>query len=164
VRLREQARRDQLAAFLLLVWTMTIGLASIALATAERHARGLFTLAVTSPLASALIVTAVAEGRLGVGGLIRPGLVWRFPLRWYLLATLAIGAVYFAAGTVAGSLLLLARTRSVLACMVLHLSINTWAAIMDLPAGSLGPLVAGRALLFVGAIALMPRPLLRRPA
>ena len=75
---------------------------------------------------------------------------------WFLLVSALTWSVIW--------MLLLARTRSVLACMVLHLSINTWAAVVDLPAGSLGPVLAGYALLIAGAVALLPRPLVRLPA
>ena len=245
--LEKRVRRDPLAAFLVVVWALTISLAAITRGMGEERAYGLFTLAVMTPLAAAIIVVGVGEGRVGIGALLRSGLRWRFAPRWYVVAALAIGAVYLVAGAVAGGvelgapsqglgpfalrqaqilvgeelgwrglalararerlgslgaalaigaqhalwhvplylilgralpvpfwfllasaltwsvlwMLLLARTGSVLACMVLHLSINTWAAVIDLPAEALGPVLAGYALLAVGAAALLPRPLVR---
>ena len=41
---------------------------------------------------AAFLVTAAADGRTGVGDLLRRSLRWRVPVRWYLIAVLAVPA------------------------------------------------------------------------
>jgi uncharacterized protein len=53
------------------------------------------TLAIASfgPFLSALILTAITEGRLGTGRLLRELVLWRVGLRWYLFAVIGLPAI-----------------------------------------------------------------------
>lgn len=45
------------------------------------------------PFSSAFIVTAITEGRLGIGSLLRQLVLWRVGLRWYLFALVGLPAI-----------------------------------------------------------------------
>ena len=57
------------------------------------------------PTLSALLMTAILEGKPGIGRLLRRYVIWRVGLRWYLVVLLGIPAlILLSALTVPGAL------------------------------------------------------------
>ncbi len=46
------------------------------------------------PIAAGFIMSAVVDGKVGVGDLVRRLVLWRVGARWYLIATLSVLAIY----------------------------------------------------------------------
>lgn len=96
--LRQAVTRHPIAAFLLLLYAVTGGLALVPALTVpqplpnEGHAYGLL-ISVVGCAGSAFVVTAAAGGRVAVRDLARRCLRWRVRLRWYGVALLGMPAV-----------------------------------------------------------------------
>lgn len=56
----------------------------------------LYLLGLAGPLFASVAVSAHQAGLAGVKGLLARALIWRFPLRWYLIAILSIPAINLA--------------------------------------------------------------------
>jgi membrane protease YdiL (CAAX protease family) len=56
----------------------------------------LYLLGLAGPLFASVAVSAYQGGRDGVKGLLSKALIWRFPLRWYLIAILLVPAINLA--------------------------------------------------------------------
>lgn len=96
--LRQAVTRHPIAAFLLLLYAVTGGLALVPALTVpqplpnEGHVYGLL-ISVVGCAGSAFVVTAAAGGRDAVRDLTRRCLRWRVRLRWYAVALLGMPAV-----------------------------------------------------------------------
>lgn len=103
--LRRAIARRPIAAFLLLLYTATYGLALVPALTVpkplpnEGHLYGVLSSAVGC-LGSALVVTAAAGGRSAVRDLAGRCLRWHVALRWYAVALLGLPAVTLVVATV----------------------------------------------------------------
>lgn len=86
VRPREAAARHPITAFLLLAYVLTV---AVVLLPVPEEVRGPLE-NVVGVAVPALVVTALIGGAAGVRELLRRCLRWRVPLRWYLLAALAL--------------------------------------------------------------------------
>src|SRR5271163_4116236 len=102
-------RRHPLLAFFLLTFAITWGIGAclvlfhgwlVALFGEMSTAHPLFLIAVYAPSVSALVVTAVTEGRAGVRDLLSRLVRWRVGLRWYATVLLGIPVLGIGAAVV----------------------------------------------------------------
>jgi len=99
--LRLAVTRHPISAFLVLVYTITTGLAFVPALTEPGLLPGGATLHgllenILGAALPAFVVTALVSGRDGVRDLARRCLRWRMPVRWYAIALLALPAVMLA--------------------------------------------------------------------